>query len=257
MGMTYHKQKVKLGWKPDPLDHRDKVISFKVVNLAALPTKIDLREHCSEVENQFTLGSCTANAAAGALEYLEIMDGTADQNFDNFSRLFIYYNMRVIQGTPNEDTGGTLRDTIKTLAEHGACDELIWPYEIPHFTIKPGPSCYEDAAKHKISEYHRIENLTDLLACLAEGFPVVFGFIVYDSFLGLDVSKTGVLNLPAAGELCHGGHAVCAVGYDMEAKTVLVRNSWGSHWGQDGYFTIPFDYIGNPQLAQDFWTIRK
>ena len=91
-----HLKHVKLGWKPDPKDHRDKVMSFKVVNLAALPTKVDLRVSCSLVENQATLGSCTANAAAGALEYLELIDGDTTNNDRNLSRLFIYYNMRAI-----------------------------------------------------------------------------------------------------------------------------------------------------------------
>ena len=255
--MTYHKNKPKLGWKPDPLDVRDKVMSFKVVNLATLPPKVDLRENCSTVENQATLGSCTANAAAGALEYLEFKDGVASETFENFSRLFIYYNTRVLRNSVNEDTGGTLRDTIKTLATFGACDELLWPYYIPKYTTKPGESCYSDALSHKVTEYHRLESFADMLACLADGFPFIFGFITYDAFMSVEVAQTGVLNLPGPTEVSQGGHAVCAVGYDMEAKTVLIRNSWGEHWGQGGYFTMPFAYISNPNLAQDFWTIRR
>ena len=252
-----HLKHVKLGWKPDPKDHRDSVMSFKVVNLATLPHKVDLRASCSFVENQATLGSCTANAAVGALEYLDIVDGTMDGDTENYSRLFVYYNMRVIQGTVGQDTGGTLRDTIKALADTGACDEVLWPYDIPRFTIKPGDSCYEDAKKHVISEYHRLDTFNDCLACLAEGYPFVFGFMVYDSLMGPEVAKTGTLNLPGPTEVCHGGHAVCAVGYDMESKTVLVRNSWGEHWGMGGYFTMPFAFISNPHMAQDFWTIRR
>lgn len=255
--MTYNTNHIKFGWKPDPLDVRDKVMNFKVVNLSALPTKIDLRPSCSLVENQTTLGSCTANAAAGALEYLEIIDGDSTNNDRNLSRLFIYYNMREIQGTVGQDSGGTIRDTIKALADTGACDENIWPYDVPRFAIKPGESCYEDGKKHTISEYHRLDTFNDCLACLADGFPFIFGFMVYDGFMSQEVAKTGILNLPSPNEVFGGGHAVCAVGYDMEAKTVLVRNSWGSHWGQDGYFTMPFAYISDPNMAQDFWTIRR
>lgn len=255
--MTHNPHTFSLGWKPDPTDNRDKVISFKVVDLNTLPKKVDLREHCSAVENQTTLGSCTANAAAGALEYLEIKDGVEDKNFDNFSRLFIYYNTRKLQHCISDDSGGTLRTTLKTLAEDGACDELLWPYSVEKFKELPTAECYADAARHKITEYSRLESLPDMLACLAAGFPFVFGFIVHASFLGQEVAKTGVLNLPAPGEASHGGHAVCAVGYDMDAKTVLVRNSWGEKWGQGGYFTMPFDYINNPSLAMDFWTIRR
>jgi C1A family cysteine protease len=255
--MAYHKNQIKLGWKPDFADRRDKIMSFKVVNLATLPPKVDLRENCSTVENQSTLGSCTSNAAAGALEYLEFKDGVALPTFENFSRLFIYYNTRDIQGTVANDSGGTLRDTMKALAAFGACDELLWGYDVPKFTIKPGESCYTDAANHKITEYHRLETFPDCLACLAEGFPFVFGFMLYDSFMSEAVARTGIASLPGPNDICQGGHAVCAVGYDMENKTVLVRNSWGEHWGQGGYFTMPFEYISNPVLAQDFWTIRR
>jgi C1A family cysteine protease len=252
-----HLKHVKLGWKPDLKDHRDSVMSFKVINLTTLPPKVDLRASCSLVENQSTLGSCTANAAVGALEYLDIVDGAMDGDTENYSRLFVYYNTREIQGTINQDSGGTLRDTIKALASFGACDERMWEYDIPKFAIKPGESCYADGANHKISEYHRLETFPDCLACLAEGYPFVFGFMTYDLFTSVEVAKTGVVNLPTPTEVCQGGHAVCAVGYDMESKTVLVRNSWGSHWGMGGYFTMPFSYISNPSLAQDFWTIRR
>jgi len=252
-----HLKHVKFGWKPDPRDHRDKVMRFSAVNLASLPPKVDLRPSCSLVENQSTLGSCTANAAVGALEYLDIVDGAMDGDIENYSRLFVYYNTREIQGTLDQDSGASLRDTIKALAAFGACDERIWPYDIPKFKIRPGESCYEDGAKRKISEYHRLESFPDCLACLADGFPFVFGFITYDNFNSEQVEKTGALTLPEPTNISLGGHAVCAVGYDMESKTVLVRNSWGDHWGMGGYFTMPFAYISNPQLAQDFWTIRK
>ena len=255
--MIHHKNQIKLGWKPDLKDHRDKVMNFKVVNLATLPPKVDLREHCSTIENQATLGSCTANAAAGALEYLEIKAGVTSEKFENFSRLFIYYNMRDIEGNVNDDTGGTIRDTMKSLAAYGACDELLWPYNPPRFSTKPGESCYSDALPHKITEYHRLETFPDCLACLAEGYPFVFGFMTYDKFMSQEVASTGVLSVPGPTEVFQGGHAVCAVGYDMEGKTVLIRNSWGEHWGMDGYFSMPFDYISNQNLAQDFWTIRR
>jgi C1A family cysteine protease len=257
MGTMEQLKHVKYGWKPDPLDHRDKVMSFKVVNLASLPNKIDLRESCSFVENQATLGSCTANAAVGALEYLDIVDGNMDGDIENYSRLFVYYNTRKIQGTIDQDSGGTLRDTIKALAASGACDERLWSYDIPKFKIEPGPSCYEDAAKRKISEYHRLETFPDCLACLAEGFPFVFGFMTYDNFNNQETARTGVLGLPGPENIFCGGHAVLGVGYDMETKTLLVRNSWGDHWGMGGYYTMPFAYVSNPALAQDFWTIRK
>lgn len=247
----------KLGWKKDEYDSRDKFLRFSSVNLDTLPKKVDLREHCSTVENQTTLGSCTANAAAGALEYLEIKDGTVNDEFENFSRLFIYYNTRKIQNTIAVDTGATLRDTMIALVEHGGCDERLWGYDVAKFATQPPEDCYKNASNHRITEYSRLSTLPDMLQCLSDGFPFVFGFMVYPECMSPEVAKTGVLHLPKPGEVASGGHAVCAVGYDMESKTLLVRNSWGEGWGQGGYFTMPFEYIENPSLAQDFWTIRK
>jgi C1A family cysteine protease len=84
----------------------------------------------------------------------------------------------------------------------------------------------------------------------------VFGFSVYESFESATVAKSGVLNMPKPGERQVGGHAVCAVGYDDAAKRVLVRNSWGPAWGKKGYFTMPYDYVANRNLSDDFWTVR-
>jgi C1A family cysteine protease len=92
--------------------------------------------------------------------------------------------------------------------------------------------------------------------CLAEGYPFVFGFTVYESFEGVPIAKTGILNLPKKTEKVVGGHAVLAVGYDDTGARFIVRNSWGAHWGQKGYFTIPYSYLLNENLSDDFWTIR-
>ena len=93
-------------------------------------------------------------------------------------------------------------------------------------------------------------------ACLAEGFPFVFGFTVYDSFESSLVSKTGRVNMPEKSEKVLGGHSVLAVGYDDKAKRFIVRNSWGEDWGLNGYFTMPYDYLTEENLSDDFWTIR-
>ena len=253
-----HKHKIHpYGWQKDKLDLRDKVMRYSTSTMEGLPSKIDLRQHCSPVENQATLGSCTANATMGALEYLEIKDGVAASSFVNYSRLFVYYNTRVAMGTVDKDSGGFIREAVKAVADFGTCDELKWEYDITKFTTKPSDECYIDAATHKIVEFQRLDTLPDMLKCLADGFPIIFGFTVYNEFEGPTVASTGVLNLPSPTEYAVGGHAVLAIGYDMEAKTVLVRNSWGHTWGQDGYFTMPFSYIGNPAFAADHWTIRR
>ena len=84
----------------------------------------------------------------------------------------------------------------------------------------------------------------------------MFGFTVYESFESQEVAKTGVVPMPAPGEQVVGGHAVLAVGYDDSAQTFMVRNSWGTGWGQAGYFTMPYAYLTTRGLSSDFWTIR-
>jgi C1A family cysteine protease len=133
----------------------------------------------------------------------------------------------------------------------------MWPYNIARFAVKPSAAAYRDGLDHKIKSYHRLDTLTDMKTCLASGFPFVFGFAVYDSFESSAVAKTGVVPMPSAGEGYLGGHAVCAVGYSDATQRLLVRNSWGSDWGMSGYFTMPYDYVSNRSLSDDFWTIQS
>jgi C1A family cysteine protease len=215
---------------------------------------VDLRPHCSTVENQKALGSCTGNALAGALEFLELRDKVP---FVNLSRLFIYYNERVIEHTTKSDAGAQLRDGIKTLAKQGVCSEKKWPYVISKFAAKPSAACYQEASQHQITSYQRLQTLDEMRACLAEGFPFVFGFTVYESFESQEVAKSGVVSMPQAGERVVGGHAVLAAGYDDSQKRFIVRNSWGTDWGMQGYFTMPYDYLANRSLSDDMWTVRR
>jgi C1A family cysteine protease len=239
------------GWIPDRPDHRDYLYS-SIAPKVKLPLKVDLRSQDSSIENQGRLGSCTANALAGNLQFLEIMSG---QVYKDLSRLFIYYNERAIEGTIGYDSGAMIRDGIKVLAKYGVCAESNWPYDIAQFTRKPGLACYKEGLKRRISSYHRLQTLNEMLNCLAEGFPFVFGFTVYESFETLKVAKTGIVPMPKNSEKVLGGHAVMAAGYDQKQKRFIVRNSWGPQWGQAGYFTMPYAYLES--LADDFWTIRQ
>lgn len=242
------------GWLPDLPDHRDLMYSAIAPKLAQLPNKIDLRPKCPPIENQGNLGSCTANALAGALEFLELKDGAT---FADLSRLFIYYNERVIEDTVKEDSGAFIRDGIKSLAKQGVCPESEWPYKVRSFKKKPTAKCYKDAKKHQITSYHRISTIDEMRTCLAEGFPFVFGFTVYEAFESAAVAKSGVLNMPGPNEKMEGGHAVMAVGYDNSQNRFIIRNSWDTDWGMRGYFTMPYEYLDpNKNLADDFWTIR-
>lgn len=241
------------GWVPDRPDFRDKLYSTIAAPPPKLPSRVDLRAGCSPVEDQGQLGSCTANALVGALEFLEKKAG---KTVTDLSRLFIYYNERSMEGTINEDSGAAIRDGVKSLVNLGVCTEKRWPYTLSKFTQKPPAACYKEATKHEVLSYHRILSLQEMKQCLAEGYPFVFGFTVYTAFESATVAKTGQLNLPKSGEKSLGGHAVCAVGYDDATQRVLVRNSWGADWGQEGYFTMPYAYISNTNLADDLWTLR-
>ena len=241
------------GWLPDLPDHRDLLYSAIAPRVRKLPRKIDLQANCSPVEDQGQLGSCTANSLVGALEFLENKDGTS---YVDLSRLFIYYNERVIEGTIDQDSGAFIRDGIKSLAKQGVCPESDWPYKIATFRKRPSVSCYRTAKKHRIISYHRINTVDEMRSCLTDGFPFVFGFTVYESFESQKVAKSGVVDLPAAKEKVVGGHAVMGVGYDDSKKRFLIRNSWGADWGRKGYFTIPYTYLSDRNLSDDFWTIR-
>src|SRR6266571_873545 len=212
------------GWIPDIPDQRDFLYAAPPAFLRALPPRVDLRAQCPAVYDQGQLGSCTANAIGGAIEFDRLK-----QKLSDFTpaRLFIYYNERAIEGTTGSDSGAQLRDGIKSVAKQGVCSETDWPYDIAKFTQKPPAKAYTDAMLDRAVAYQRlVQNLNQMKGCLASGYPFVFGFSVYESFESQQVAQTGHAPMPAPGEQQIGGHAVMAVGYDDTPQTLLVRNSW-------------------------------
>lgn len=241
------------GWRPDVPDQRDLI--YRASRLTApLPSKVDLHAAFPVVYDQGDLGSCTANALAGAIDFerkkqkLPLLTP---------SRLFIYYNERALENSVSSDSGATLRDGMKTVGAQGACNESMWPYDVARFAAMPSSLCYAAALQHRTISYRRLaQDLKQMKSCLASGYPFVFGFTVYSSFASDAVAQTGKVPLPRASESTLGGHACVIAGYSDASQRFLCRNSWGSAWGVNGHFTLPYEYVLNGNLADDFWTIR-
>lgn len=237
--------------KHDPRDHK-----YSAAAPIDIPDQIDLRPGCSPVEDQGELGSCTAHAIVGALEYDE--NKQREQPI-RLSRLFVYYGERGLEGTLTEDSGAEIRDGIKVIAQLGTCNETLCPYVEENFKLKPSLEAYNDALKHKAIAYRRVNQTEDdLLHALASGYPIAFGIYVYDSLESDEVAASGLVPMPDVNkEECLGGHAVLIVGYDRIKRLFIIRNSWGSGWGENGYFYLPFDYVLSPDLAEDFWSVTS
>jgi C1A family cysteine protease len=249
-------QKHIYGWKKDKVDPRDLHHNFTISLLHSSIKHLDMRNMCPTVYDQEKLGSCTANAIGGAYEFDQIKQ--QDESPFTPSRLFIYYNERAYKGKTNKDSGASIRYGIKSVSKIGVCPEALWEYDITKFTEKPPEKCYADAKWHHVVKYKRvIQTLKQLKQCLLEGFPFIFGFIVYESFESYEVTKTGIMPIPEEDEQILGGHAVMACGFSDEKEAVLVRNSWGKNWGISGYFWMPYGFIINPEYCADFWTILR
>ena len=243
----------KYGWIKDKEDIRDKKYSAICPVKVSLPPKIDLRPACPPVYNQGSLGSCSANAIGAAFQYEQIIQN--DKNNFIPSRLFIYYNERVMENSVNSDDGAMIRDGLKSVANQGVCPETEWPYVISKFAKQPPKQCYTDALDNQVESYHSLDcDINQMKQCLADGYPFVFGATIIENFENDEVTKTGIIPMPSGNQV--GGHALMCVGYSDEDGVFIVRNSWGSSWGMSGYCTFPYDYLTNPDLCSDFWTIR-
>jgi len=237
-------------WQPDKLDTRDYryTVTQKVSS-----NVVDLRSYCSPIENQGSLGSCTGQAIAGAIELLN----KRNRKPTDVSRLFIYYYERLLLGTVNYDSGAYIRDGIKATNHYGASLESYWPYDIRKFKQEPISEAKTDALKRKVTRYERVLDFNGCIDALSNGYPVIMGFRVYDSFMSKNVAKTGIMPYPnTKREKLLGGHAVLLVGYNKTKKVFIARNSWGTNWGDKGYFYMPFDVI-KPNMSSDYWIIKS
>ena len=280
--MNLEKRKYGMGWIPDYPDFRDytedtqevkNILKFKSeVKGKKLPESVDLREWCSPIEDQGMLGSCTAHAGVGLIEYYE---RKAFGRHIEASRLFLYKVTRNLMKMKG-DTGAYLRTTMGAMVLFGVPPEEYWPYtdEAKKFDQEPPAFCYAFAQNYQTIKYFRHdpprakpeEVLNKVKTYLSKGHPAMFGFTVYNSIE--QAEKTGQIPFPSPKEKIEGGHAIVAVGYDDRLKiknkygknetvgALLIRNSWGKGWGDKGYGWLPYEYI-HRGLAEDFWSILK
>lgn len=271
-----------LGWLRDYPDFRDYTLEHEEIKPIAekagitftaqksAPASVNLRQYCSPVENQGSLGSCTANAAVGLLEYYE---RRAFGRHIDASRLFLYKATRNLLHWTG-DTGAFLRSTMGAMVLFGCPPEEYWPYVISEFDKEPTSFCYAFAQNYQAIRYFRLDPpetakkilLGRIKMLLQYGLPSIFGFTVFNS-IG-QAGSDGEIPYPAPGEKIRGGHAIVAVGYD-DAKRIknpsngnetigafLIRNSWGASWGDGGYGWLPYEYVLKG-LAVDWWTLMK
>ncbi len=271
-----------MGWRPDYPDFRDYTTDYKPIEAmldptgvtkrtkAALPTSVDLRQWCSPVEDQGGLGSCTAQAGVALVEYYE---RRAFGHHIDGSRLFLYKATRNLLHWTG-DTGALLRTTMAAMVLFGVPPEEYWPYSEEGFDEEPSAFCYSFAKEYRPIQYLRLDAhgtaekalLNKVKKFLHAGLPSMFGFTVYSSIS--QSSDTGSIPIPCPKEKVRGGHAVVAIGYDDKFKirnqdcdekttgAFLIRNSWGTGWGDGGYGWLPYEYVLKG-LAVDWWTLVK
>ena len=276
----------RFGWRRDLPDFRDYrcdhpeiLKTLEVLNTpcpvqnadaTAVVNKVDLRKWCSPIEDQGDLGSCTANSAAGLVEFCE-RKASNNQKYINLSRIFLYKVTRSF-GNIKGDNGASLRETLGALVLFGAPPEDYLVYDISKFDAEPSAFCYAFAQNFKSIKYLRLDSadkspastLANVKAYLKAGYPSIFGFSVYKSID--DADTTGKIPFPSAQESMMGGHAIMACGFDdnviitnprdnsTRTGALLIRNSWGVTWGDKGYGWLPYEYILQ-SLADDFWTV--
>jgi C1A family cysteine protease len=255
-----------MGWRHDTPDHRDLEFRPRLKRDAVVPNKMDFRSdpkyaRCvPTVRDQGDLSACTGFGVTAVVMF----ERERQQEALALSPLFTYYQERVLEGTVASDAGAEIRDGIKTLIKYGAAPEAKWPYVPTKFTARPSKAAYAAALDCQALVYARVDNtkLADLIGVLAGGDPFVFGVTLMESFEGDKAEKTGVVPMPARGEQILGGHCMWCCGYVKEAPLFqdgyfIVQNSWGTGCGDRGYYYIPFAYLTDPRLADDFWVVSK
>jgi C1A family cysteine protease len=232
--------------KPTPVGHENHPSRFSVAAPSTLPLPpiLDLTTSSffDAIYDQSSLGSCTGNGFSRAVNY-DLRKQNLPALVPNPSRLFIYWNERSIENSVAQDSGASLGDGISALKTYGVCSETTWPYDINQFTVKPINEAYTEAANNALIQFNTCLNINDIKQSIANGFPVVIGITLFDSFESSQAAATGIITVPTPSEQILGGHCMTIVGYDDTKSWVKVANSWGTGWGDKGYCYIPYANI--------------
>ena len=235
-----------------PQDKLNYVTFSKKISLAS---NVDMRSKMQPIQDQGNLGSCTAFATTSLYGFL-------NPQYQS-SQLFLYYNSRYLDylsggNSPTIDDGSTIYQSVKSSIKYGICNSSLWIYKDSNMPLKPTPACYTNAMNHQTITYKNVnQTIVDMKTCLNNGYPFMFGFLVYSSFVSNVVANTGIVPMPGRRERILGGHAVSCVGYNDTTQRLICRNSWGVSWGDSGYFYMPYAYMTNRNLCSDIWTITS
>lgn len=220
---------------------------------AQLPPRVDLRKYCTAVEDQQQSNSCVANAVVGALELLQAKSGHSNQDL---SRLFLYYNSRMMHNSQGQDQGTFVHLSMAALIASGVCEERMWPFSMTTINDPPTQACYENAQNYRGVEFAEIQQGTPLVPVLAQEIPVIIG-VELPREAYTEAHKTGIMQIPpgASANHQHGRHSMVVVGYDVEQKAYIVRNSWGTQFADKGYFLMPFAILDSSAMPGQSWAI--
>lgn len=214
-----------------------------------LPIKIDLRSRMPPVYDQLKMGSCSANAITSAVEY--------DISGFRGSRLFLYYNEKVLENEKSNDSGAILFDGIRALVKYGICEESYYPYIPEHFNKEPPVAAYTNALLQRDISIKKLDNdMNSLKNCLVSGSPFVTSIYIFTSFESDTTAANGVIPSPSRLDENLGGHAILICGYDDASGCWIGQNSWGTTWGDKGYFYLPYVYLLDSSLSSEAWSIR-